>query len=416
MAGLTWTQRRTLVHTSVVCSAQRRRHHLVRRPARGSRGPVTDGVTWTTCRHRFPCRRGPRGVGRTTRQSQCAVCIDCDHWRGVHSVRRLNGAGKLLNGLRSPRHAAGQPGRLRSRNIGGPQQFEPHLSRWRPRRQCRLHLAMSSVTEWVGIFNDRGIDRRNAHADVHVVMHAPGDSNTLWQVPTAGYSSIRSCRHRHFRGAAIPVWRPSAPTSFRSIPRACCAVCRTPGQRNHAIHRGRGLASCSVRDGGYCVVNWNNSFKYCSAQCQRLSSNRWRPGLRIEPIQPGLLDTVTPPLFSKVMAAPLVRATNQYRRSGGGRGGGVGGWPASVHLLRLRHIVAGCGEPPGGFRSGFSMIFASAIRIFAGTTTGRIFRLDKGASWVATRIDNAAAGALPLTGLVTDIASIPLTRRSTPSL
>jgi hypothetical protein len=60
---------------------------------------------------------------------------------------------------------------------------------------------------------------------------------------------------------------------------------------------------------------------------------------------------------------------------------------------------------PSGSGSAFSMVFASATRLFVGTTNGRIFRLDKGAStWTATRIDNVAAGALPLAGLVTDIA------------
>src|SRR5205085_3172146 len=35
---------------------------------------------------------------------------------------------------------------------------------------------------------------------------------------------------------------------------------------------------------------------------------------------------------------------------------------------------------------------------------GRVYRYDKsGASWNATRLDNAAGGALPLTGLVTDL-------------
>ena len=50
------------------------------------------------------------------------------------------------------------------------------------------------------------------------------------------------------------------------------------------------------------------------------------------------------------------------------------------------------------------MVFASATRLYVGTTTGLVFRLDKGATWTATRIDNAAGGALPLAGLITDIA------------
>jgi hypothetical protein len=51
------------------------------------------------------------------------------------------------------------------------------------------------------------------------------------------------------------------------------------------------------------------------------------------------------------------------------------------------------------------MVFASATRIYAGTTIGRVFRIDQvGGAWSATRIDNAAGGVLPLGGLITDIA------------
>jgi hypothetical protein len=41
-----------------------------------------------------------------------------------------------------------------------------------------------------------------------------------------------------------------------------------------------------------------------------------------------------------------------------------------------------------------------------GTTSGRVFRLDDAgaAGWTVTRLDNAAGGALPLAGLITDIA------------
>jgi hypothetical protein len=50
------------------------------------------------------------------------------------------------------------------------------------------------------------------------------------------------------------------------------------------------------------------------------------------------------------------------------------------------------------------MTFASATRLYAATTIGRVFRLDLAAgTWTATRIDNAAGGTLPLAGLVTDI-------------
>jgi hypothetical protein len=53
----------------------------------------------------------------------------------------------------------------------------------------------------------------------------------------------------------------------------------------------------------------------------------------------------------------------------------------------------------------FALAFASATRLFAGTTAGEVFRVDRAANgWRATRLDNASAGPLGLEGLVSDIA------------
>jgi hypothetical protein len=60
---------------------------------------------------------------------------------------------------------------------------------------------------------------------------------------------------------------------------------------------------------------------------------------------------------------------------------------------------------PAGSGGVFSMVFASADRLFLGTTAGRVFRADHtAAGWSLTRIDNAAGGALGLVALVSDLA------------
>ena len=57
-------------------------------------------------------------------------------------------------------------------------------------------------------------------------------------------------------------------------------------------------------------------------------------------------------------------------------------WPAGTRVT----LPAGSGRV-------FSMVFASATRLYAGTTNGRVFRVDQsGGTWTATRIDNAAGG------------------------
>ena len=52
----------------------------------------------------------------------------------------------------------------------------------------------------------------------------------------------------------------------------------------------------------------------------------------------------------------------------------------------------------------YSLVFANAKRLYAGTTAGEVFRMDQnGASWKITRLDNVAAGPLQLNGLISDI-------------
>ena len=53
----------------------------------------------------------------------------------------------------------------------------------------------------------------------------------------------------------------------------------------------------------------------------------------------------------------------------------------------------------------FALAFASGTMFYVGTTSGEVFRFTKtGSAWVETRIDNVAAGALGLHGLIADIA------------
>jgi photosystem II stability/assembly factor-like uncharacterized protein len=62
---------------------------------------------------------------------------------------------------------------------------------------------------------------------------------------------------------------------------------------------------------------------------------------------------------------------------------------------------------PGGAAAGdaFALAFASDKRLFIATTQGQVFRADRsGTAWGLTRIDNAAAGPMGLTGVISDIA------------
>ena len=245
---------------------------------------------------------------------------------------------------------------------------------------------------------------------MHTLVHAPGDSNTLWTgtdggvfvntTPTAGGAFDARNTGLHTLCVTFVAHHPTEP-AVAYIGLQDNGSAKDTGEQvwRHVL----------FGDGGYGVVNWNDPFRvmlYANGRVFRCTD--------------GGLDwsswtTVTPSGAQWVMmAAPL--ATTPYNP----------GTPADANIVAygagffsggaLTAVVyistdfggtwpaAGRVTLPAGSGGVFSMVFASATRLYVGTTNGRVFRLDKGASWTATRIDNAAGGALPLTGLVTDVA------------
>ncbi|HWZ63625.1 MAG TPA: hypothetical protein VNX02_11425 [Steroidobacteraceae bacterium] len=242
------------------------------------------------------------------------------------------------------------------------------------------------------------------HADVHVLVFAPGDSNSLW-VGCDGGLFLNS--------------NPSGGGTWSAQNTGLGSLCTT----HFAQHptqpavlfcglQDNGSAKCIGEevwtevlsgDGGYCVVNWNNPFSvllYADGSVNLATD--------------GAIDLtswtdVTPGgAFWEIMESPLVSAPYNPASPGDANfvafasGSATGfsvfisnnfaaSWPTSV-------TVATTGTP-------YSMVAASTQRLFLGTSDGQVFRLDQsGSSWTITRIDNVSTGALPLTGLVSDIA------------
>jgi hypothetical protein len=407
MAGFTWTQRRTLVHTSVVVARSGGVTTWFAAPLGGPVVQSPDGVTWTTVGTGFPAGVGRVALGVQPDNPNVLYALIATTGGGVHSVRRLNGAGgSWLNVSGVPAMLPGSQGdydlaiSVDPNNssliyLGG-DRVGSVGSIWR----CQVSPSGSAFSMTAVSIGE------NAHADVHVVMHAPGDSNTLW-AGTDGGIFVNTDPAGTGTFVARNTGLATLCTNFFSQHPLEPAVLFA-GLQDNGTTRYTGEEAWRhvlFADGGYCVVNWNNSFKILlSANANVFRATDGGQDYVLNPFSLGSWTTVTPPLFSKVMAAPLVGppintgapAEAEVVALGAGLQVFISSdfgtsWPDVVNL-------------PAGSGLVFSMIFASAIRIFAGTTTGRIFRLDKGASWVATRIDNAAAGALPLTGLVTDIA------------
>lgn len=243
---------------------------------------------------------------------------------------------------------------------------------------------------------------QNAHADVHALAHVPGNSNRLWTGTDGGLFLNQN---------------PTGAGGFEARNTGLATLC-TNFLSQHPTEpavlyvglQDNGTAKCTgeqvwrhvlFADGGYCVVNWNDPFRvllFANGNIFRatdggLDYNSWA--------------TVTPPGATwAVMAEPLVGTPRNPAT------------PAEAEIVALgsgRTIFIspdfGTTWPdqptlPVGSGSAFSMVFASATRLYVGTTSGRVFRLDDGgaAGWSVNRIDNAAAGPLALAGLVSDIA------------
>jgi hypothetical protein len=91
--GFTWTQRRTLVHTSVVVARSGGVNTWFAVPLGGPVVTSADGVTWTTVGTGFPAGVGRVALGVQPDNPNVLYALIATTGGGVHSVRRLNGAG-----------------------------------------------------------------------------------------------------------------------------------------------------------------------------------------------------------------------------------------------------------------------------------------------------------------------------------
>lgn len=404
--GFTWERRRTGVHTSVVAA----RKAGVTTWFAGAKADLvyisTDGTNWAAVGTGFPTGLGRIALGAQRDNPNVVYAFTVNANGTLNSVRRLDGAAGAW------KNVSGVPSVL----PGGQGDYDLCIS-VDPNDANRIYLGgdyfnaspfpgsiwRCDVSPSGSSYSMTGTSiGRKAHADVHVLTHAPGDSNTLW-TGTDGGAFINT--------------NPTGATGFTARNTGLATLC-TNFLAQHptepaVIYVGlqdNGTAKCTgeqvwrhvlYADGGYCVVNWNNPFKVL------LFAN----GNVLRATDGGLDYTswtqVTPTGATwQLMAEPLVGTPRNPAT------------PAEAEIVAFGvgskiHISSNFGTSwadqavlPAGSGSVFSLIFASATRLFAGTTSGRVFRIDDtgATNWSITRIDNVAAGALPLGGLVTDIA------------
>jgi hypothetical protein len=409
-----WVQRRRGVHSSVVAVTVAGHTRFL--AAEWGRGVVRsdDGTTWTSLGSSFPANDVGRialGVRRTSGDVVYAVVVR-ESTGGLLGVYRLDGQAGTWKPVANPPDVlpltqgqsqgaydvaiAVDPNVATRIYLGGSfANLNPFpASVWRADVQA-------SGTGWRFV-NPRSIGT-HAHADVHVLVHTPGESNELWCGCDGG---IFLNRH------------PAGTGEFAGQNAGLACLCSNfiaqhptdPNilfsglQDNGTARTGGGPLWSHVNsgDGGYCLINWANPLRvltFANGVVYRSTNGGatvqgWAPvwnfgwATMTQPVVGVPFTPADPPAANIVAlgAGQQVFVSTDFASS----------WPPGLVMT-----------VPGGSAAGnvFALAFASRTRLFIGTTAGRVFRADRsGTGWSVTRIDNAAAGPLAVAGLITDVA------------
>jgi hypothetical protein len=243
----------------------------------------------------------------------------------------------------------------------------------------------------------------HAHADVHVLIHAPGDPNSLWAGCDGGVFLNRNPRgsdnfasRNNGLACLCPNFFSQDPTDPNII------IC---GLQDNGTARTRGgpiWRHVFWGDGGYTLINWATPQQvliFMNGSVFRATDggadhDSWQIVASAEQIG---WQTMTEPIVSPpynpsrpadAQIAAVVAGQTVYLSEDFGAT-----WPVGKRV----NIPAS--------ESLFAIAFASPSRFFVGSTIGEVFRADRaGNSWNVTRLDNATAGPLGLVGLISDVA------------
>jgi len=239
----------------------------------------------------------------------------------------------------------------------------------------------------------------HAHADVHALVHTPGDPDELWCCCDGGVFLNRA---------------PRTNGEFASQNNGLACLCSnfiaqhptdpnilfTGLQDNGTARTATGPIWSHVMggDGGYCLINWakpTSVLVYANGTVYRsttggTSEDGWSPAWNFgwaTMTQPIVGPPYKPnrPADAKVVAVAagsMVYVSRDFATT----------WPWTFTI-------------PNNAGEVFALAFASPTRLFAGTTTGHVFRADRtGNNWAVTQLDNAAAGPLTVGGQINDVA------------
>jgi photosystem II stability/assembly factor-like uncharacterized protein len=240
-----------------------------------------------------------------------------------------------------------------------------------------------------------------AHADVHVLVHSPSDPNALWAGCDGGVFLNRAPRTSANFGSRNSGLACLCPTFFAQHPTDPNTLfC---GLQDNGTVRTRGGSVwryVSGGDGGYCIINWDDPREvlvFANGTVYRTTDGtqdeiQWEPhefpwASMTEPIV-GLPYNPGHPAEAKIVALGTANAGQRVVLLSTDFGAT---WQTTI-VIPTQGAV-------------YSLAFASASRLFIGTSDGEVFRADRsGNSWTVARFDDASPDPLGLRGLISDIA------------
>jgi hypothetical protein len=408
--GYEWVQRRTKVHSSVVAAASGATTRFFAAEWSGGVVSSVDGHTWQSVGTGFPKTSvGRIALGVQANNPNVVYAVVTNTHGILIGIYRLDAPANAWKRIANPPNVlpveSGEsqgdydlcisvdPGDANIIYVGGSYaDIDPYpASIWR----CKIAAQGSSYRmDGVSIGT-------NAHSDVHVLVHAPGDPNSLWVGCDGGAFLNRD---------------PRASGMFKSRNNGLSCLCTNffsqhptdpgvliAGLQDNGTARATGgpiWKHVAWGDGGYTLINWADPQQVLAFQNGNVlratdggqdhasfsvsaTAEQYGWSTMTEPVVSAPYNPARP-VDAKVVA--LGSGQRVYISKDFGKT-----WPTSVAL--------------GSKGSAFSLAFASPTKLYVGTTAGEVLRLDAaGSNWTVTRIDNVAAGPLPLTGLVSDVA------------
>jgi photosystem II stability/assembly factor-like uncharacterized protein len=402
-----WVQRRPGVHSSVLVAFANGATHFF--AAEWGQGVVhsSDGSQWSPLGRGFPTTNvGRIALGVQPDNPGLVYALVADGDGALLGVFRFDDAGGAWKRVSNPPDVlpspqgnydlaiAVDPADENLIYLGGSYYHDEEYwpaSIWR----CRIR---TSGSDFRMTSNSIGV---HAHADVHVLVHTPGNPNALWAGCDGGVFINRAPRElgifdsRNNGLACLALnFLAQHPTDPSVV---FCGL-----QDNGTARSSGGPIWRHVYwgDGGYCLINWadpNQVLVYANGSVYRAidggqdhdswerTADRRRFGGWPTMTQPIVGPPYNPSQPADAELVALGAGDTVYLSQDFGAT-----WPNNVRV------------PTEGLI--FAITFASVSQFYVGTTAGEVFRLNRsGNSWRVTRLDDAHANPLGLRGLISDI-------------